>query len=50
LQYEALLAGLRKSLRERLRQSPLMDEEQFVRDIEDACRHMWRNWCGGTLA
>jgi len=27
-----------------------MDEEQFVRDIEDACRHMWRNWCGGTLA
>lgn len=47
---EALLAGLRKSLRERLRQSPLMDEERFVRDIENAYRHMWRNWCGGTLA
>jgi predicted O-linked N-acetylglucosamine transferase (SPINDLY family) len=47
---EALLAGLRKSLRERLRQSPLMDEKQFVRDVENAYRHMWRNWCGGTLA
>jgi predicted O-linked N-acetylglucosamine transferase (SPINDLY family) len=47
---EALLAGLRKSLRERLRQSPLMDEERFVRDIENAYRYMWRNWCGGTRA
>ena len=47
---EALLAGLRKSLRERLRQSPLMDEERFVRDVENAYRHMWRYWCGGTPA
>ena len=45
----ARLVGLRKSLRERLRQSPLMDEERFVRDVENAYRHMWRNWCGGTL-
>jgi predicted O-linked N-acetylglucosamine transferase (SPINDLY family) len=47
---EARLVGLRKSLRERLRRSPLMDEEQFVRDLEAAYRKMWRNWCGGTLA
>ena len=47
---EARLAELRKSLRERLRQSPLMDEEQFVRDVENAYRRMWRDWCGGVLA
>jgi predicted O-linked N-acetylglucosamine transferase (SPINDLY family) len=47
---EARLLELRKSLRERLRQSPLMDEERFVRDVEAAYRLMWRNWCGGTPA
>ena len=47
---EARLAELRKSLRERLRQSPLMDEERFVRDVENAYRRMWRDWCGGVLA
>jgi predicted O-linked N-acetylglucosamine transferase (SPINDLY family) len=47
---EARLVGLRKSLRERLRRSPLMDEERIVRDLEAAYRQMWRNWCGGTLA
>jgi predicted O-linked N-acetylglucosamine transferase (SPINDLY family) len=46
----ALLAGLRTSLRERLRQSPLMDEKGFLRDLESAYRGMWRTWCegGGT--
>jgi len=47
---EARLIGLRKSLREKLRRSPLMDEERFVRDLEAAYRQMWRSWCGGTLA
>lgn len=42
---EARLVGLRNLLRERLRQSPLMDEEKFVRDVENAYRWMWRNWC-----
>jgi predicted O-linked N-acetylglucosamine transferase (SPINDLY family) len=42
---EARLVELRKSLRGRLRQSPLMDEERFVRDVENAYRLMWRNWC-----
>ena len=44
---EARLVGLRKSLRERLRRSPLMDEERFVRDLEAAYRQMWRQWCEG---
>jgi predicted O-linked N-acetylglucosamine transferase (SPINDLY family) len=47
---EARLDALRKSLRERLGQSPLMYEEQFVRDLENACRRMWRDWSGGVLA
>jgi predicted O-linked N-acetylglucosamine transferase (SPINDLY family) len=42
------LVEVRKSLRERLRHSPLMDEERFVRDLETAYRGMWRDWCGGT--
>jgi protein O-GlcNAc transferase len=42
----AVLSGLRKSLRQRLRKSPLMDERSFVRDLESAYRHMWRAWCG----
>jgi len=40
-----LLAELRGSLRERMRASPLMDEERFVRDLEYAYRQMWRKWC-----
>lgn len=47
---EARLVELRKSLRERLRQSPLMDEEQFVRDVENAYRRMWRDGYRGVLA
>jgi len=28
-----------------MRRSPLMDGEQFARDVEWAYRQMWRNWC-----
>ena len=40
-----LLAELRASLRERMLASPLMDEEGFTRDLEQAYREMWRRWC-----
>jgi len=43
---EPALVGLRKSLRQEMRQSPLMDEDRFVRDLEAAYRQMWRHWCG----
>jgi protein O-GlcNAc transferase len=40
------LAGLRQTLRGKLKQSPLMDAERFARGIEAAYREMWREWCG----
>jgi len=40
------IAELRRTLRARMRASPLMDELQFARDVEDAYRRMWRTWCG----
>ena len=39
------LTTLRHGLRERMRQSPLMDETKFVQGIEALYRHMWQAWC-----
>lgn len=41
----ARLKSLRTGLRERIKDSPLMDQKLFARDIEDAYRGMWRRWC-----
>lgn len=41
------LGGLRGTLRERMRRSPLMDGAQFTKDMEAAYRMMWKRWCGG---
>ena len=45
---QALLAELRASLRRRMRESPLMDELRFTRDLEALYRTMWRDWCGAS--
>ena len=42
------LAHLRSTLRQRMERSPLMDAPRFARDIEAACREMWRKWCCGA--
>ena len=39
------LEGLRRTLRQRMRQSPLMDAARFARNIESAYREAWRAWC-----
>ena len=38
------LAAIRAGMRERMRNSPLMDEVGFTRHFEDALRGMWQTW------
>lgn len=39
------IAELRRSLRTRMLESPLMDKRRFTRDMEEAYRRMWQSWC-----
>jgi len=39
------LSELRAGLRERMRQSPLMDGPRFAWHVEAAYRQIWRRWC-----
>ncbi|MCX7961082.1 MAG: tetratricopeptide repeat protein [Burkholderiales bacterium] len=39
------LAALRAGLRTRLRASAMLDAQGFARQMEDAYRTMWRDWC-----
>ncbi len=39
------LDKLRRTLRQRMQPSPLMDAPRFARNMEAAYRQMWRNWC-----
>ncbi|HTV49457.1 MAG TPA: tetratricopeptide repeat protein [Phycisphaerae bacterium] len=44
------LTELRRTLRQRMQQSPLMNAKRFARDIEAAYREMWRKWCEKSQA
>jgi predicted O-linked N-acetylglucosamine transferase (SPINDLY family) len=44
------LAAVRRSLRERMRISPLCDGARFTRNLEAALRTVWRRWCAGMEA
>jgi predicted O-linked N-acetylglucosamine transferase (SPINDLY family) len=39
------LKELRKTLRERMKRSPLMDAPKFARSVEAAYREMWKGYC-----
>jgi predicted O-linked N-acetylglucosamine transferase (SPINDLY family) len=41
------LQQLRSSLRQRLRESPLMDARGYIRNLEAAYRQIWKKWCAG---
>ena len=43
---EDQLSGLRRSLRNRVRKSPLCDSRSFAQGVEAEYRRMWRRWCG----
>jgi len=39
------LSRLRRTLRDRMRVSPLLDGAGLARELESAYRTMWRSWC-----
>ncbi|MGD0464990.1 MAG: hypothetical protein ABSB74_21105, partial [Tepidisphaeraceae bacterium] len=39
------LSEMRKTLRQRMQASPLMDAPRFARNVEAAYREAWRRWC-----
>ena len=43
-----VLAELRSGMRARMSESPVMDERGFTRDVEDAYRRIWEDWCAST--
>jgi protein O-GlcNAc transferase len=38
------LAGMRRGLRERMRESPVCDAQRMAREMEEAYRWMWERW------
>jgi predicted O-linked N-acetylglucosamine transferase (SPINDLY family) len=44
------LSQLRRTLRGRMMESPLMDARRFARGMEAAYRGMWQAWCGQAKA
>jgi predicted O-linked N-acetylglucosamine transferase (SPINDLY family) len=39
------LVDLRSTLRQRMRESPLMDAAGFARNVESVYQTMWKTWC-----
>jgi len=39
------LTDLRRTLRDRMRASPLLDGRRFARDVEEAYHSIWKTWC-----
>jgi predicted O-linked N-acetylglucosamine transferase (SPINDLY family) len=41
------LEMLRSNMRQRMRQSPLMDSQKFTQNLDAAYREAWVKWCSG---
>jgi len=41
------LAAIRSTMRARMEKSPLMDGRLFARNVENAYRTLWHEWCAG---
>jgi protein O-GlcNAc transferase len=39
------LMKYRRTLREQMRSSPLMDTARFARNVEEFYRDAWKKWC-----
>jgi predicted O-linked N-acetylglucosamine transferase (SPINDLY family) len=39
------LASLRRSMRPRVKSSPLADAKSFAHEVESICRELWGRWC-----
>jgi predicted O-linked N-acetylglucosamine transferase (SPINDLY family) len=44
------LRNLREGMRDRMRSSPLMDAPRFTRNLEQAFRDMWKQWCSQSAS
>jgi protein O-GlcNAc transferase len=47
---KAYLQSLRKSLREKMQTSPLMDGPRYTHHLESAYRKMWEKWCASSYS
>ena len=39
-----LLDALHRGMRERMKASPVMDQERYIREMEDCYRAIWEAW------
>ena len=44
------LEELRRTLRDQMVASPLMDAASYARDVEAAFRQAWREWCDDSVS
>ena len=44
------LAAMRRSMRDQLRESALLDHRGFARKLDAIYRNMWREWCAAGAA
>ena len=49
LKYTEKLSTIRHNLRAEMEASPLMDQQGFVRELEETYQDMWKKWCSDQV-